>query len=225
MTDHRKREKRRGRRGGHISLFRLSNTKWSHAAKKGRAREDPDAELVRAAKEGDTDAFSQLVVRHQTHVYTLACALLGNETEAQDAAQEVFLNLFRSIKKFRWEALFSTYVTQAVRNHCVNRGKRLSWWRKRVSPLPDDQEVPISAPHSDPPAQVGYTQLQKELARALDKLPYKYREVVVLYGIEGMSHAAIADLLGVKEGTVRARLSRGRALLKESLTPYFLSTL
>jgi len=177
--------------------------------------------LVRRAKDGDADAFDQLVIRHQNRVFQLCLWVVGDPDEAADAAQDAFIRAFRFLPKFREEASFGTWIGRIALNVARDAAKRR---KRRPAPfsaiLADDETF-------DPPADVPSTEddlLRRErqmvVRRALAALPEHHRIIVVLFDMQGASYEDAARILGLPMGTIKSRLNRARAALKAALSAH-----
>ncbi len=182
-----------------------------------------ESALVKLARQGDEDAFAELVRRHQRMVYTACVRLVGDAHEAADCAQEAFLKAYRSLKGFREDARFSTWVHRIAVRTCLSRLSS-PWhrWRKRIVPAAvwdqDDQPVGRMPDRRLSPASDFVRQERAQAVRdAVMSLPNDQRTVVVLRDIDGYSYEEIAILLKVNVGTVKSRLSRARQALAELL--------
>lgn len=193
----------------------------SASAVKWSAVPATDASLADRCVDGDEDACRQLVEAHQAMVFQLAYALLGDREEALDVSQEVFLRVFRTLGRFRGDAALRTWIYRIVVNQTRNRQR--SWMRRRR-----DAQVSLedyAAAHGEPRAagQVGADvrlerrQLAARMRTAVGALPFEQRSALVLREFHGMRYQEIAFSLGVTVGTVKSRLARGRAALRESL--------
>ena len=180
-----------------------------------------DTSLVDRCVEGDEDACRQLVEAHQAMVFQLAFALLGDREEALDVSQEVFLRVFRTLGSFRGDATLKTWIYRIVINQTRNRQR--SWMRRRR-----DAQVSLedyASTHGEPraTAQIGADvrlerrQMAARMRAAIGLLPFEQRSALVLREFHGMRYQEIAFSLGVTAGTVKSRLARGRAALRESL--------
>jgi RNA polymerase sigma-70 factor, ECF subfamily len=184
-----------------------------------------DSDLVSAAQAGDVHAFEELVRRHQTRMLNIAYRMTGNYEDACDAVQETFLSAYRSIKRFRKEAAFSTWLCTICLNRARNRLKQMrSRTRHEVQPLDDHMDTEEAASARDTPSdclsvveQMERKELQEKVQECMNRLEDDYREVLVLRDIQGFSYEEIGDILKVAEGTVKSRLFRARDALKESL--------
>jgi RNA polymerase sigma-70 factor (ECF subfamily) len=175
--------------------------------------------LVQQCAAGDEAACTRLVTDHQRMVYQLAFHLLGDQQEALDLSQEVFLRVFRTLHQFRGQATLRTWIYRIVVNQASNRQR---WWRRRHR----SQQVALdehAAMHGELPEARNFAQpdrvfQQRETAgrvwHALDALPFDQRAVIVLREIDGLSYEEIATSLGVAVGTVKSRLARARDSLR-----------
>lgn len=178
---------------------------------------DPDQELVRRWRSGESAAFATLVERHQGRVFRLLHRMLGSREEAEDAAQETFLNLHRHGHRFRGEARFSTFVYRVASNVALNRRRTLGRSHARERGLARLQEVGDALPSApaDPEAALAGAQERRRLEAALLEIPPRLRLPLVLYDVEGLPYPEIARLLDVPDGTVKSRIHRARELLRE----------
>jgi RNA polymerase sigma-70 factor (ECF subfamily) len=175
------------------------------------------AELVRAAKDGDREAFEALVRATHAQAYTLAFRLTGNEEDARDVVQDAYLRAYKGIKRFRGDAQFSTWMHRIVAN-CASTylAKRQ---KARHDELPDDTPLPDLRPEIDPQLRADAGLDRAQLTAALGELPDTLRAVVVLRDIYDLPHEAIADELGISEAAAKVRLHRARKKLRERLLP------
>jgi RNA polymerase sigma-70 factor (ECF subfamily) len=175
------------------------------------------APLVTAARDGDRDAFDDLVRATYAETYTLALRLTGNEEDARDVVQEAYIRAFKGLSRFRGDAQFSTWMYRITANcantHLVRRTKH------RHDVLDDDDPVVDERPASDPQLQADGTALRQRLTTALAALPPKLRQVVVLRDVYDLPHEAIAAELGISETAAKVRLHRARRKLREDLFP------
>jgi len=175
--------------------------------------------LILASQAGDLEAFNQLVERYQFQVYNLCRRMLGDPELAADAAQETFLNAFEHISRFRGGTL-KTWLLRIAANACYD----LLRHRKRrpsasLDELVDDEEGPKDfAGGGELPEQFALRrELGQLLVRALNELPAEQRMVVILSDIQGLSYDEIAEVTRTELGTVKSRLSRARAKLRDYL--------
>lgn len=172
-----------------------------------------NGELVHRASQGEVGAFSQLVREHSDLVYRVSLRMLGDK-EAQDASQEVWIRVWRSIKEFRGESAFSTWLYRITVNTCLNaREKELRREKRELrEELPFLPDYPSGAEH-DPEATTLSRERKDEVLAALQHLREEHRAALVLRHMEGLSYAEISGILEVPEGTAKGWVSRGRAAL------------
>ena len=186
--------------------------------------DDPDAAIVMRVQGGDTDAFEELVRRHSRRIFGTLAGLLGNLDDARDVTQEVFLKAFEHIGRFQGRSKFSTWLTSIT----INTGTELLRQRKPSESLDVGEEDDEFRPRqiqswADNPEQVLAATQRTDLVReGVLRLPEKYRVVVLLRDINQVSTEEAAAALGLSITAVKARLLRGRLMLRESLAPYFI---
>ena len=177
--------------------------------------------LVAAAQKGDLDSFNTLVLNYQPQVYNLAYRIMGDAAPAADATQEAFISAWKHIKDYRG-GVFKSWLLRIVTNACYDELRRVK--RRPASSL---ESLYVEDPTPDatlPPSQMespeAFTQ-RRELNRAIQagiaQLPPDQRIVLVLSDVQNMSYEEIAALTGANLGTVKSRLSRGRAKLRDLL--------
>jgi RNA polymerase sigma-70 factor, ECF subfamily len=185
-----------------------------------------EAELIRRILAGETALFHELIQPYEKMVYVTIFAMLRNETEAEDGAQDVMINAFRHLKSFRGEAKFSTWLVTIA----MNEGRRRL--RKTKMAAEDSIETSLEEHEGDftpafltdwreiPSEALERKELRKQLQEAVDALPSNYREVFVLRDLEELNQEETAAALGLTIGTVKVRLHRARMMLQKSLVPY-----
>ena len=180
---------------------------------------DPDRELVYRWQAGDEPAFSMLIRRHERRVFGLLLRMLGNVQEAEDVAQETFLNLHRHGHRFRSQSRFSTFLYRVAVNAALNRRRSLGRRRARTEALERRQQAGDDLPSSprDPEDSAAGAQVQARVQREVVALPPHLRVPLVLFDIEGLSYSDVASVLQVAEGTVKSRIHRARQALRERL--------
>ena len=184
---------------------------------------DPDVALLAATAAGDAGAFEALVHRHQDRVIGVCQRLLGDREDARDAAQDVFLKVYRKAGSFRPRARVSTWIYRIAVNLCLNRLRR----RKLVRFLPlagsnrpaAEDDAPERDPEDPGPAPDARLEARRRWAatrRAIDALPESQRTVLVLARFEGLSYREIAGVLGITVGAVESRLFRAMRNLERA---------
>lgn len=181
---------------------------------KHRLEQLSEAELIDHARNGDDDAFRELVVRFEPQVAATAQGMLGRGPEADDVGQETFVRFWRSLDRFRGDSSVGTYLTRIAMNLSLNQLKRQSRMRRWFAEgaLPDRE---------DPSAAASQGAERSETARivadAIQSLEPPHRAVVVLRLVRELSTAETAAALGIPAGTVMSRLSRAQRLLRRKL--------
>ncbi len=173
---------------------------------------DADVDLADRHRHGDETAFDEVYARYASMVYGLSLRMCGDPSRAQDLSQEVFIRVFRSLSRFRGRSSLRTWVYRVTLNHCRSR-----LGRKRVLTEPLDSpagERQVKDPGRGPEDLTLSADAERIVTRGLLRLPTRFREAVVLRDLEGMSYREIADVLGIRLGTVRSRISRGREQLR-----------
>jgi RNA polymerase sigma-70 factor, ECF subfamily len=183
---------------------------------------DPDRELVDRWQAGDLTAFEALIRRHQRRVFGLLLRMLGNVQEAEDVAQETFLNLHRHGHRFRSQSRFSTFLYRVAVNAALNRRRSLGRRRSRREALERRQDAGEDLPQRPrgPEDAAAGGQIQLQVQRAIATLPPHLRVPLVLFDIEGLPYAEVASVLQVAEGTVKSRIHRARQALRERLRDF-----
>lgn len=183
------------------------------------AEGDPDLDLVLRWQAGDEAAFAALIRRHERRVFRLLLRMLGSREEAEDAAQETFLNLHRHGHAFRRDARFSTFVYRIAANAALNRRRTLGRSHARERGLAVLHEAGFEGPERplDPETATSGAEQRARVQRGLLAVAPKLRLPLVLYDLEGLPYPEIAKLLDVPEGTVKSRIHRARDLLREAL--------
>ncbi len=180
---------------------------------------DPDRELVDRWRAGDERAFETLLRRHERKVFGLLVRMLGSREEAEDAAQETFLNLHRHGHRFRREARFSTFVYRVAVNAALNRRRTLGRRRSHMERLSEHQSVGHDLPSEPrgPEDSAAGGEIRDRVQQGIVSLTPALRAPLVLFDIEGLSYSEIARILGVAEGTVKSRIHRARKALRDEL--------
>jgi RNA polymerase sigma-70 factor, ECF subfamily len=178
-----------------------------------------EAEAIRRAQAGDSAAFDFLYQLHSRRVYALCLRMVNNPADAEDLAQEAFLQLFRKIGTFRGESAFSTWLHRMTVNVVLMRLRKKS--------LPTDsleETLDPDAENSSPKRDVGAPDLRLSgavdrvnLERSIEQLPPGYRTVFVLHDVQGYEHNEIADIMGCSVGNSKSQLHKARTRLRELL--------
>ena len=182
-------------------------------------KEAGDAQLIARLQRGDEAAFTELVRTQQAHVYRLVFRLLGDQAEAEDVAQEVFVAVFRAIRNFRGDSRLSTWLYRIATNHAKNRLKHLSRRGRDERRVYDERIDPqsisttTSAQIDRPDRLVEGYQAQSLVERALATLDPAQRLLIVLRDLEQLSYEEVQRITELPIGTVKSRLHRARLAL------------
>lgn len=187
--------------------------------------ETSDRDLAARLREGAEAAFAELVRRHQQRAFNVAYQILRNHEDAVEVAQDAFVNVYRHIQSFRGDAEFTTWLHQIVVNLARNKHR---WWKRRGRSASVSLDAPVAvgdgdlprdppSPADAPDAVVVKAEFVRQIDAAMEKLPPKFREVLVLRNVEDLSYDEIAGALGCSVGTVKSRIARARDALRELL--------
>jgi RNA polymerase sigma-70 factor (ECF subfamily) len=168
-------------------------------------------ELLEAARRGEPGAFEEVVERTHRRVFTLAYRLVGDRHEAEDVAQEAYLRAYRSLRTFRGEASFETWLHRITANTAMSHLRR----RGRFGDVLAEGDERLA--REPAPRDVDEVVERDEVERALAALPPGQRTVVLLKDVYGFSCQEIGDRIGISEGAVKVRLHRARRRLKEEV--------
>ncbi|KUG59398.1 RNA polymerase subunit sigma-70 [Serinicoccus chungangensis] len=161
-------------------------------------------------------SWEEIVREHSPRVYRLSYRLTGDPHEAEDLTQDVFVRVFRSLDSYR-PGTFEGWLHRITTNLFLDKMRRRQ--RIRFDALTEElsARLPLRASGTDPEQVYAMTHLDGDIQQALNALPPQFRAAVVLSDIEGLSYEEVSQTLGIKMGTVRSRIHRGRALLRQSL--------
>lgn len=163
--------------------------------------------------QGDQEAFARLVARYERQVYNLAYRMLGNAEDAEDATQEAFLRAYTALHTFKMGKKFSSWLLSIAANFCVDclRRRRFAWLSLQ------DLSFRLASPVEEADRSVLRQEEAGHLQRLLDRLPEKYRLVVILRYWYDFSYEEIVSVTGLSLGTVKTRLHRTRCMLARAL--------
>jgi RNA polymerase sigma-70 factor, ECF subfamily len=192
---------------------------------KSVSKPEMEAEWIRRILGGEKHLFHQLIRPCERSIYFLLFSLLRNEAEAEDAAQETVIKVYRNLHLFRGDSQFRTWVLSIARNEGLGRLRRTENRREESLDALTDGEAGDFTPavltswREIPTEALEQKELGSLLRQAIEELPEIYRNVVLLRDIEEMDVRQTAAALGVAEGAVKVRLHRARALLQRALAP------
>lgn len=169
---------------------------------------ESDDDLARSAAAGDREALERLLARHADRIHAICRRVLGSRDDALDATQEALISIARSITRFDGRASFTTWLYRVATNAAIDEQRRRS-----RRPRPSETIADTAAPGSIPDAVIA----RIDVDRALATVPEHFRVAVVLRDLAGLDYDQIARILEITPGTVRSRISRGRAALARAL--------
>jgi RNA polymerase sigma-70 factor (ECF subfamily) len=187
---------------------------------------DPDAALMLRVKQGDTAAFTELVEKYKQPIMNLAFRTLRDATEAEDLAQNVFVQVYKSAERYKSTAKFSTWLFTIARNLCLNEIRRRSRHPAESldAPHPEQEDQPLQQFEDKKTFSPPETLLQGELANNIDQaladLPENQRSAILLCRQDELSYEEIAEVLGCSVSATKSLIHRGRETLKERLKAY-----
>ena len=182
---------------------------------------EKEKEIIQKVIGGDKNAFEELVMANQKNVYNLAYKMTRNEDDALDISQEAFIKAYRQLSGFRGDSRFSVWLYRLTYNLCIDfLRKKPAQTTLSLDYEDDDGDLkPLEIPdlRNLPEDNAMRGEMRKTIAESIDELKARYREILVMREVTGMSYDEIAESLGVNVGTVKSRLSRARLKLIEIL--------
>lgn len=189
----------------------------------GLSVNDLDNALIKKCKNGDVEAFEDLINTYQKKAYNIALRIMTNEEDAKDMAQEAFIRIYKSIMNFREESSFSTWIYRIVTNVCLDEVRK----RKNRATISIDTTINIDGSETkyelscDKETPEGiYEKAEKKeiILGTINELSEEYKSAIVLRDIEGFSYEEIATIMNCSIGTVKSRINRARNILKDKLS-------
>jgi RNA polymerase sigma-70 factor, ECF subfamily len=174
-----------------------------------------DLALVERCRSGDLGAFEELYRAHAGKLFSVACRMLGNPTDAEDLLQEIFLSAHRKLDGFRGEAALGTWLYRLATNHCLDYLRSRAARTNQVTDALEDDAGPF-----EPGAQTlaEQTVAKMDLERALARLPEGCRAAFILHDVQGLEHKEVAQALGIAEGTSKSQVHKARLRLRALLS-------
>ena len=181
---------------------------------------ESDVDLMLRVKKGDHEAFRELIERHQRAVINVIHRAIGDAWEAEDLAQRVFIQIFRSASRYKPTAKFTTWMFTITHNTIRNEYRRRSRHAaESIQAMPEGIELPAHG--SDPAREVSERELQEKIQSAIQALPEAQRTAVILCRFEGLAYEEIAEVLNCSVSAVKSLLHRARQTLKEELRGWY----
>ena len=176
------------------------------------------AGLVRALRQGDQQAFNQLVRLYQAKIFNLTRSYVKDEEEAKDLTQDIFVTVYRSLHHLREDAKFGAWLYQLALNHCRNRYSRLKRRGFFTNLSLDDPDHPIPISQGETPERQLERRSVEQLVRgAIAAMPAAEKEILLLRDLQELSYEEISAILDIPLGTVKSKLNRARLALKDRL--------
>lgn len=183
---------------------------------------DPDAQLVEAARAGDHRAYEMLIRKHQSKTIALAARMVG-ESDAPDVAQETFIKVFRALKSFQGDSLFTTWLhritVNTAKNFLVTRRRRSGQSEVDIGEAEEIGHARQLQDYATPEAMLASEETRYAIVRTIAKLPNDLRRAITLREMEGLSYEEIAAIMKCPVGTVRSRIFRAREAIDMVLNP------
>ncbi len=183
-----------------------------------------DKAIIERVLAGENDEFGKLVEAYQDRVYNLALRMCGNRDDAFDLAQEAFFRAWRGLSGFQFESAFSTWLFRLTTNVCLDflRAKKRKPTVSLTAADDSDEEPQLDLPDltQNPEALLLAAEDRALVTRALNELPVEYRQILTMRAINDMTYAEICEVLKLREGTVKSRLSRARMALRNNLLQF-----
>jgi RNA polymerase sigma factor (sigma-70 family) len=180
---------------------------------------DIDKEIIQKVIDGNVQAFGLLVDRHKAKAMTLAVRMLKNHEDAEEALQDAFVRVYRALPSFEWKSSFSTWLYRIVYNTCATAAGK----KKGLHPLSIDMEdedgskIVIKSDDLQPDMKLESDEFSKIVNEEVEKLPAVYGATFTLFALQEMSYEEIVQVTGLPLGTIKARLFRARAILREAI--------
>jgi len=182
---------------------------------------DPDAELMLTFCRGQEDAFVELYCRYRDRIVAFCKRIVGTDAQAEEAAQDVFIKLYRARDGYTQRSRFSTFIYRIAANHCLNLQARVEHKVVARGVDIDARLLPNAAhPAPAPLAALEQGELREQLARALATLPDRQRTALVLVHYEGLSYEEAAEAIDVTESALKSLIHRARGAMMEELKPF-----
>ncbi|WP_244971252.1 RNA polymerase sigma factor [Vallitalea guaymasensis] len=182
---------------------------------------DMEKTIIKKAKKGDKDAFEKLIIKYEKRVYNIAYQMFGNEHDANDMAQEVFIKIYKSLDKFNFKSSFSTWIHRITVNTCIDEYRKKKK-NNKVESMDESMEQQDGVIHKQfvdkgltPEEKVIKNENILFIRESINELKEEHKMIIILRDIKGYSYDDIADILGISIGTVKSRISRARLSLKK----------
>lgn len=181
-----------------------------------------DKEIINLILEGDRNLYRKIVERYQTMVFRICIGFLHNKDDADDLTQDIFIQAYTSLSRFKGDSAFSTWLYRIAVNASLNRIRKAKLNFLRVGDSSETKEISIPAAHHDEPDNILMCKEQQEIfQKALDSLKENQRTAIVLSKYDDLSQREIAEIMDISEGNVESLLFRAKANLREKLAFFY----
>lgn len=181
-----------------------------------------DKEIINLILEGDRNLYRKIVERYQTMVFRICIGFLHNKDDADDLTQDIFIQAYTSLSRFKGGSAFSTWLYRIAVNASLNRIRKAKFNFLRVGDSSETKEISIPAAHHDEPDNILMRKEQQEIfQKALDSLKENQRTAIVLSKYDDLSQREIAEIMDISEGNVESLLFRAKANLREKLAIFY----
>jgi RNA polymerase sigma-70 factor (ECF subfamily) len=180
-------------------------------------------QLIQEARRGNLTAFEELISSYERRIYNYCLRMTNNREDAEDLTQEVFVRVYKSLKRFKGNSQLSTWIYRIAHNVCIDRYRKVKLTTVSLSQpkgSDDEREMELPARDFSPEEEAMRMELKKYLLNSISELQPKYRSVIVLRDIQNYSYEEIAEILRLPLGTVKSHISRARAALRQAVRPY-----
>lgn len=181
--------------------------------------EKQEQQWIAAARQGDQEAFAQLIHLYEKRVFALTLRMCKNPSDAEEAAQEAFFSAWQGIRFFREESSFSTWLYRLASNACVDLLRKEGRHRSAAGPSLNDEalDMDVADTAPSPHTLAERAELRQQIEKGLSALPEEYRHVLILRELHQRSYDEISEILSLDLGTVKSRINRGRKRMRKIL--------
>lgn len=182
-----------------------------------------ETQLIEQAGAGSLMAFEELISSYEKKIYNYCLRMTNNREDAEDLTQEVFVRVYKNLKKFKGNSQLSTWIYRIAHNICIDRYRKAKVVTISLSQPKgpeDEREMDLPADDPSPEQEALRREQQKYLLEAISRLKPKYRTAIVLRDIQQHSYEEIAEILNLPLGTVKSHINRGRAALREAVRSF-----
>lgn len=171
-----------------------------------------DYDLIQNCLKGEQDSFAELVARYKRLIYSVVCKFIADREEADDVSQEIFLRIYKSLGSYNPQYKFSTWSVKIATNMCLDVLRK-----KKINSVPMEEIEAITSDEDTPEKRFISREKSREIQKAIDSLPEKYRTPIILYHHKGVSYKEMTQMLKQPMSVIKNRIYRARLMLRDSL--------